>query len=77
MTVLKDTPEVEASDVGLHLVEQAKDLGADKLFVFGKQPLQREWHQAAINPPDELTLLLGHVRCGDYLPLVIDEGNAL
>jgi len=77
MTVLKDTPEVEASDVVLHLVEPAKDLGADKLFVCGKLPLQRGWHTAAINPPDELTMLLGHVRCGDHLPLVIDEGNAL
>ena len=77
MTVLKDTPEVEASYVVLHLVEAAKDLGADNLLVFGKQLLQREWHMAAINPSDELAVLFGHVRCGDHLPLMIDEGNAL
>jgi hypothetical protein len=77
MTVLKDAPEVEASDVVLQLVKQAKDLGADKLFVFGKQPLQREWHQAAIYTPDELAVLFGHVRCGDHLPLRINEGDIL
>jgi hypothetical protein len=39
--------------------------------------LERERHSAAINTPDELAMLLGHVRCGDNLPLVIDEGDAL
>jgi hypothetical protein len=63
--------------VVLHLVEQAKDLGADQLFVFGKQPLQWEWHQAAIHTPDELAVLFGHMRCGNHLPLRIDEGDTL
>jgi len=51
--------------------------GADNFFVFCKEPLERERHSAAINPPDELAMLLGHVRCGDDLPIVIDECDAL
>jgi hypothetical protein len=39
--------------------------------------LERERHSAAINSPDELAMLLGHVRCGDDLPIVINEGDAL
>jgi hypothetical protein len=77
MAVLKDAPEVEGGYLVLHCVEEAKDLGADNFFVFCKEPLERERHSAAINPPDELAMLLGHVRCGDDLPIVIDECDAL
>jgi hypothetical protein len=77
MAVFKDTPKVEGGYLILHRVEEAKDLGADNFFVFCKEPLERERHSAAINPPDELALLLGHVRCGDDLPIVIDECDAL
>jgi hypothetical protein len=77
MTVLKDAPEVEGSYLVLHCIEEAKDLGVDNFFVFCKEPLERERHSAAINTPDELAMLLGHVRCGDDLPVVIDESDAL
>jgi len=77
MAVFKDAPEVEGGYLVLHCVEEAKDLGADNFFVFCKEPLEREQYSAAINPPDELALLLGHVRCGDDLPIVIDECDAL
>jgi hypothetical protein len=77
MTILKDAPEVEGRYLVLHRVEEAKDLGADNFFIFCKELLERERHSAAINPPDELAMLLGHVRCGDDLPIVINEGDAL
>src|SRR5437870_12369550 len=77
MTVLKDAPKVEGGYLVLHHIEEAKDLGADQFFVFCKEPLERERHRAAINTPAELAMLLGHVRCGDDLPIMIDEGDAL
>jgi hypothetical protein len=77
MTVLKDAPEVEGGYLILHRVEEAKDLGADNFFVFCKEPLERKRHRAAINTPDKLAMLLGHVRCSDNLPLVIDKCDAL
>jgi hypothetical protein len=42
-----------------------------------KEPLKWERHSAAINPPDELVMLLGHMHCGNDLPSVIDECDAL
>jgi hypothetical protein len=77
MTVLKDAPQVEGRYLVLHRIEEAKDLGADNVFIFGKELLERERHRAAINTPNELAMLLGHVRCGDDLPIVINEGDAL